>query len=48
MLEAPDLNRAIQLMSEHPSVRMGGCWEIRPAADLATMMAESERRRAAN
>jgi hypothetical protein len=47
VLEAPDLNRAIELMSQHPSVRMGGCWEIRPAADLAAMMAESERRRAA-
>jgi hypothetical protein len=46
MLEAPDLNRAIQLMSEHPSVRMGGSWEIRPAADLAAMIAASERRRA--
>ena len=46
VLEAPDLNRAIQLMSNHPSVPMGGCWEIRPAADLAAMMAESQRRRA--
>jgi hypothetical protein len=47
VLEATDLNRAIQLMSEHPSVRMGSRWEIRPAADLAAMLAASERRRAA-
>jgi hypothetical protein len=47
VLEATDLNRAIQLMSNHPSVRMGGCWEIRPAADLTAVMAESARRRAA-
>ena len=47
MLEAPDLNSAIRLMSQHPSMRMGGSWEIRPAADLAAMMAASERRRAA-
>ncbi len=31
VLEATDLNHAIQLMSRHPSVRMGGTWEIRPA-----------------
>jgi len=47
VLEAWDLNHAIQLMSKHPSIRMGGSIEIRPAADLAAMMAESEQRRAA-
>ena len=31
ILEARDLNHAIQLMSRHPSVRMGGTWEIRPS-----------------
>jgi hypothetical protein len=31
VLEARDLNHAIQLMSNHPSTRMGGTWEIRPA-----------------
>ena len=31
VLQARDLNHAIQLMSRHPSVRMGGTWEIRPA-----------------
>lgn len=31
ILEARDLNHAIQLMSKHPSVRMGTTWEIRPA-----------------
>jgi hypothetical protein len=45
ILEARDLNDAIQLMSNHPSVRMGGSWEIRPAVDLTAMVAESERRR---
>ncbi len=34
ILEARDLNHAIQLMSQHPSLRMGGSWEIRPAANL--------------
>lgn len=31
VLEARDLNHAIQLTSKHPSIRMGGIWEIRPA-----------------
>jgi hypothetical protein len=44
MLEADDLNHAIQLMSKHPGVR-GGPFEIRPAADLTEMIRESERRR---
>jgi hypothetical protein len=47
VLEARDLNHAIQLMSKHPSIRMGSCWEIRPAADLTDMVVESERRRSA-
>jgi hypothetical protein len=45
ILEATDLNHAIQLMSKHPGVR-GGPFEIRPAADLTEMIRESERRRA--
>lgn len=44
VLEAKDLDHAIQLMSKHPGVR-GGPFEIRPAADLTQMIRESERRR---
>lgn len=33
ILEANDLNHAIQLMSKHPCVRLGGPFEIRPAAE---------------
>jgi hypothetical protein len=44
ILEARDLNHAIQLMSRHPGVKAGP-FEIRPAEDLAAMIAESERRR---
>jgi len=44
ILEARDLNHAIQLMSKHPGVK-GGPFEIRPAADLTGLVAESERRR---
>jgi len=46
VLEATDLNHAIQLMSRHPGVKAGP-FEIRPAADITEMIRESERRRAA-
>lgn len=35
ILEAEDLNHAIQLMSKHPGIRLGGCFEVRPSDDLA-------------
>ena len=44
VLEALDLNHAIQLISKHPGVKAGP-FEIRPAADLSEMIGESERRR---
>ena len=44
ILEARDLNHAIQLMSQHPGMKCG-TMEIRPVADLSEMMEESERRR---
>jgi len=47
ILEAQDYNHAIQLMSKHPSIRMGGTFEVRPAEDLSAMVAESEKRRSA-
>jgi len=46
LLEARDLNHAIQLISQHPAVKYGTPFEIRPTADLDEMMRESERRRA--
>jgi hypothetical protein len=45
LLEARDLNEAIQLMSRHPGVRVGP-FEIRPAEDLGDMISASEARRA--
>ena len=44
VLEARDLNHAIQLMSKHPGVKVGP-FEIRPAEDMMALAAESERRR---
>lgn len=46
LLEARDLNHAIQLMSKHPGVKAGP-FEIRPAADMTDMIRESAQRRAA-
>ena len=46
ILEATDLNHAIQLMSKHPGVKVGP-FEIRPAEDLTPIIRESEERRRA-
>ena len=45
VLEARDMNHAIQLMAQHPALTYGNIFEIRPAGDLNEMMKESERRR---
>jgi hypothetical protein len=44
ILEARDIDHAIQLISKHPGVRMGP-FEIRPVVDLSEMVAQSEKRR---
>lgn len=44
ILEAENMEHAIELMSKHPGVKAGP-FEIRPAADLSEMIRESERRR---
>ncbi len=46
ILEARDLNHAVDLISKHPGAKYGP-WEIRPAADLDEMVRQSEARRAA-
>ena len=45
VLEARDLNQAIQLMSQHPAVKYGSSFEIRPVGDMTEMIKESEQRR---
>jgi hypothetical protein len=46
VLEALDLNHAIQLISQSLGVKLKcGTIEIRPAADISEMMRESEQRR---
>ena len=44
ILEARDLNHAVQLISQHPGMKYGSI-EIRPVADLSEMLKESEQRR---
>ena len=44
ILEARDLNHAVELISKHPGAHFGP-WEIRPAADLSEMIRQSEARR---
>jgi hypothetical protein len=44
LLEARDLNEAIQLVSRHPGVRVGP-FEIRPVEDLGDAIGASETRR---
>ena len=44
VLEARDMNHALELMSKHPGVKAGP-FEVRPAADLDEMIRESEQRR---
>ena len=46
ILEARDMNHAVQLMAQHPAVRKyGNIFEIRPIADMNPVIAESEMRR---
>jgi hypothetical protein len=45
LLEALDVSHAVQLMSEHPALKYGTTWEIRPAGDMSDLIRESEQRR---
>jgi hypothetical protein len=45
VLEARDTNHAVQLIAQHPALKYGSIFEIRPAADLNEMMKASEQRR---
>ena len=45
ILEARDMNHAVQLMAQHPALAYGTIWEIRPAGDMNEIMEASEQRR---
>lgn len=48
LLEAKDMNEAVELMSQHPGIKSGkaGPFEIRPVEDMTEAMRASEQRRA--
>ena len=48
VLEARDMNHAVRLMSQHPALKYGTLWEIRPAADMSEIIKASEQRRRKN
>ena len=45
ILEARDMNHAVQLMSQHPALTYGNIFEIRPAGDMSEVIKASEQRR---
>ena len=48
ILEARDMNHAVQLMAQHPALKYGNIFEIRPAGDMSEIMKASEQRRSQN
>ena len=45
VLEARDMNQAVQLMAQHPALKYGTIFEIRPVGDMNEIMQASEQRR---
>ena len=45
ILEARDMNHAVQLMAQHPALTYGNIFEIRPTGDMSEIIAASEQRR---
>ena len=45
VIEARDMNHAVQLMAQHPAVKYGNIFEIRPAGDMSEIIKASEQRR---
>ncbi len=45
ILEARDMNHAVQLMAQHPALTFGNIFEVRPVGDMSEIMKASEQRR---
>jgi len=45
VLEARDMNHAVQLIGQHPALTYGNIFEIRPAGDISEIVKASEERR---
>ena len=48
VLEARDMNQAVQLISQHPALTYGNIFEIRPVGDMGDIIKASEQRRRQN
>ena len=48
VLEARDMNHAVQLITQHPAVKYGSIFEIRPSFDMNELIKASEQRRGQN
>jgi hypothetical protein len=45
ILEARDMDEAVQLMAEHPAVKFGNIFELRPVGDMSEIQEASAQRR---
>jgi len=45
VLEARDMNHAVQLIGQHPALTYGNSFEIRPVGDISEIVKASEQRR---
>jgi hypothetical protein len=45
ILEARDMNHAVQLIAQHPALKFGSIFEIRPVGDMSEIEKASEQRR---
>ena len=45
ILEARDMNHAVQLIGRHPALTYGNTFEIRPVGDMSEIIKASEQRR---
>jgi hypothetical protein len=45
VLEARDMNHAVELMSQHPALKYGNIWEVRPIGDMNEIIKASKHRR---
>ena len=48
VLEARDMNHAVQMIGQHPALTFGNIFEIRPVGDMSEIMKASEQRRSQN
>ena len=48
VLEARDMNHAVQLVGQHPALTFGSIFDIRPVGDMSEIRRASEQRREKN